>query len=88
MDVPNSNQCLLSLDTSIEIEHIFAKNRQNKEQSLSDARKLEQIGNKAILEKELISVLQIIGLLIKSSIIKALQMGEIKLRKAQRTLNC
>lgn len=84
----NSNQCLLSLDTSIEIEHIFAKNRQNKEQSLSDARKLEQIGNKAILEKELISVLQIIGLLIKSSIIKALQMGEIKLRKAQRTLNC
>lgn len=49
----NSNQCLLSLDTSIEIEHIFAKNRQNKEQSLSDARKLEQIGNKAILEKRI-----------------------------------
>lgn len=49
----NSNQCLLSLDTSIEIEHIFAKNRQNKEGSLSDARKLEQIGNKVILEKRI-----------------------------------
>ena len=49
----NSNQCLLSLDTSIEVEHIFAKNRQNKEQSLSDTRKLEQIGNKAILEKRI-----------------------------------
>lgn len=35
------------------LEHIFAKNRQNKEQSLSDARKLEQIGNKAILEKRI-----------------------------------
>ncbi|MBS7264562.1 MAG: DUF1524 domain-containing protein [Eubacteriales bacterium] len=49
----NENQCLVSLDTSIEIEHIFAKNRQNKEQSLSDAKKLEQIGNKAILEQRI-----------------------------------
>lgn len=49
----NENQCLLSLDTSIEIEHIFAKNRQNKEQSLSDDKKLEQIGNKAILEQRI-----------------------------------
>lgn len=49
----NPNQGLLSLDTSIEIEHIFARNRQNKEKSLLDARKIEQIGNKAILEKRI-----------------------------------
>lgn len=49
----NEDQGLLSLDTSIEVEHIFARNRQNKERTLSDARKLEQIGNKAILEKRI-----------------------------------
>lgn len=49
----NKDQGLLSLDTSIEVEHIFARNRQNKERTLTDARKIERIGNKAILEKRI-----------------------------------
>ncbi len=47
------NQQLISLDTSIEIEHIYARNRQKNEKALMDAKKLEQIGNKAILEKRI-----------------------------------
>lgn len=49
----NPNQELLFLDTPIEIEHIYARNRQNKENSVSDIQKIERIGNKAILEKRI-----------------------------------
>ena len=47
------SQSLLPLDTSVEIEHIYARNRQNREGGLSDVKKIEQIGNKAILEKRI-----------------------------------
>ncbi len=47
------SQSLFPLDTSVEIEHIFARNRQNKEGGLSDVKIIEQIGNKAILEKRI-----------------------------------
>ena len=47
------NQCLLSLDTTYEIEHIFARSRQDKEKSLSSDKRLEMLGNKALLEKRI-----------------------------------
>lgn len=47
----NENQPLLSLETVFEIEHIFARNRQEKERSLVNGKNLEAIGNKAMLEK-------------------------------------
>ena len=46
-------QKLLSLETVFEIEHIYARNRQDKEHSLSDTKNLESLGNKAILEKRI-----------------------------------
>lgn len=46
-------QELLSLETVFEIEHIYARNRQDKEKSLSDAKNLESLGNKALLEKRI-----------------------------------
>lgn len=46
-------QELLSLETVFEIEHIYARNRQDKERSLSDPRNLESLGNKALLEKRI-----------------------------------
>ena len=46
-------QELLSLETVFEVEHIFARNRQDKENSLSDASNLESLGNKALLEKRI-----------------------------------
>lgn len=46
-------QELLSLESVFEIEHIFARSRQDKEHSLSDSRQLESLGNKAILEKRI-----------------------------------
>lgn len=49
----NDNQKLYSLDTTLEIEHIFAKNRQEIEKSLEDVENLEKLGNKAILEKRI-----------------------------------
>lgn len=47
------NQKLLSLETVFEIEHIFAKNRQDKEKSLVNVKNLEMLGNKAMLEKRI-----------------------------------
>lgn len=47
------DQTLPLLDTKFEIEHIFAKNRQDKENSLSDKKYLELLGNKALLEKRI-----------------------------------
>ena len=47
------NQELISLDTNLEIEHIYSKKRQENEKSLSDKSSLESLGNKALLEKSI-----------------------------------
>ncbi len=44
-------QQLISNDTTLEIEHIFPKQRQINEKALSDKNSLESLGNKALLEK-------------------------------------
>lgn len=49
----DDNQELLSLETVFEIEHIYARNRQEKENSLSDPNNVESLGNKALLEKRI-----------------------------------
>ncbi|MBR1479250.1 MAG: DUF262 domain-containing protein [Lachnospiraceae bacterium] len=49
----DDDQPLLPIETVLEIEHIFAKNRQDKEHSLSNSRNLEALGNKALLEKRI-----------------------------------
>ena len=47
----NQNQPLAKLDTVFEIEHIFAKKRQEEEKSLTEKKNLESLGNKSLLEK-------------------------------------
>ena len=49
----DENQPLLSLETVFEIEHIYAKSRQDKEKSLANTSNLESLGNKALLEKRI-----------------------------------
>ncbi|HOG36801.1 MAG TPA: DUF262 domain-containing protein [Paludibacteraceae bacterium] len=49
----NSNQQLLTIDTVYEIEHIFAKKRQENENSLKNPKNLEVLGNKSFLEKRI-----------------------------------
>ena len=49
----DENQELLPLDTVIEIEHIYAKKRNELEQRLNGENNLEKLGNKAILEKRI-----------------------------------
>ena len=49
----NKNQKLLSLETSFEIEHIYSKNREDKEKLLKNKKNLESLGNKSILEKRI-----------------------------------
>lgn len=49
----NDNQELLSLESVYEIEHIFARKRQEMEGSLTRIENLESLGNKAILEKKI-----------------------------------
>ena len=49
----DEKQKILSLDTILEIEHIFARNRQENEKSLQDENNLECLGNKALLEKRI-----------------------------------
>ena len=46
-------QALFPLDTVIEIEHIYARNRQDKEKGLKNRKNLEALGNKALLEKRI-----------------------------------
>ena len=46
----DSAQELLSLETAFEIEHIYARNRVNSENSLSDWQKVDALGNKILLE--------------------------------------
>ena len=45
------NQELLPLETILEIEHIYARNRQDKENSLKNINNLKALGNKSLLEK-------------------------------------
>lgn len=49
----DKDQSLYSIDTNLEIEHIFAKNRQDIEKSLINVNNIESLGNKAILEKRI-----------------------------------
>lgn len=49
----DEKQELPNLETSFQIEHIYARNRQEKEKSLSNPRNLESLGNKALLEKRI-----------------------------------
>ena len=47
------SQELISLETILEVEHIYARNRYENDKSLSDVRNLEALGNKALLEKRI-----------------------------------
>lgn len=49
----NEKQQLISLENVFEIEHIYAKKRQENEKTLSDDKLLDVLGNKAILEKRI-----------------------------------
>ena len=49
----NDDQSLLSLETSFDIEHIFSRNRQLKDKSLSNPRNIELLGNKSLLERRI-----------------------------------
>lgn len=46
-------QPLLPIETYYDIEHIYAKNRNEKEHSLSDVKNIEKLGNKSLLEKRI-----------------------------------
>lgn len=47
------NQYLLSLESTFDIEHIFPRNRQQKENSLRNESSLEMLGNKSLLERRI-----------------------------------
>jgi hypothetical protein len=47
------NQPLLDVDTVVEIEHIYARKRQENSNELSDVQNLELLGNKSLLEKKI-----------------------------------
>lgn len=47
----NEEQAYLPLEQPLEIEHIYAKNRQDIDRNLKDKRNLEKLGNKSLLEK-------------------------------------
>lgn len=47
----NVHQAYLPLNQLFEIEHIYAKNRQDTDSSLVDKKNLEKLGNKSLLEK-------------------------------------
>lgn len=49
----NENQELLPLDLPFDIEHIYARNRQEKEKGLLDGKNLESLGNKVLLESRI-----------------------------------
>ena len=49
----DGNQTLPSLNSSFQIEHIFAKKRQENDKSLTNIRNLESLGNKSILEDKI-----------------------------------
>ena len=47
----NENQAYLNLNQPFDIEHIYAKNRQETDSMLIDKKNLERLGNKSLLEK-------------------------------------
>lgn len=47
------DQELLSLESVLEIEHIYARSRQEKEHTLSNPRNIESLGNKVLLERRI-----------------------------------
>lgn len=49
----DEEQEIFSLETVLEIEHIYARNRYDKDRSLTDVKNLEALGNKALLEKRI-----------------------------------
>ena len=49
----NEQQKLITLDNIFEIEHIYARNRQDNEKTLSNNKYLDVLGNKAMLEKRI-----------------------------------
>ena len=49
----DDDQELVPLETVLEIEHIYARNRHDKDKSLTDVKNLEALGNKALLEKRI-----------------------------------
>jgi uncharacterized protein with ParB-like and HNH nuclease domain len=49
----NELQSLPTFNTTFEIEHIFAKKRQENDKSLQNIKNLESLGNKAILEEKI-----------------------------------
>ena len=49
----DQDQILLPLESVLEIEHIYARNRQEKEHSLSNPKNIEALGNKVLLEKRI-----------------------------------
>lgn len=49
----NEDQPLLSLETVFEIEHIYARSRQDKEKTLKNGKNVEVLGNKVLLEKRI-----------------------------------
>lgn len=49
----DESQSLPLLSSSFEIEHIFAKKRQENDKSLTNIRNLESLGNKALLEEKI-----------------------------------
>lgn len=51
----NKNQQIIEYrpENILEIEHIFARNRQDSEKALKNSKNLESLGNKAILEKRI-----------------------------------
>ena len=50
----NEEQLYLPLNQQFEIEHIYAKNRQDTDNLLIDKKNLERLGNKSLLEKVVI----------------------------------
>lgn len=49
----NNDQELIPIEHIFEIEHIFAKNRQDIERSLTNLKNIESLGNKSLLEKRI-----------------------------------
>ena len=49
----DEKQHLIPLDVALEIEHIFSRKRQENEGSLTDKNRLESLGNKILLEKNI-----------------------------------
>ena len=49
----DDQQALISSEKTFEIEHIFARARQDKEHSLTDPKSLESLGNKVLLEERI-----------------------------------